>query len=76
MNFFPFNFRALTALPFWDRKDTDFFVISKFFLNFFEKIFRLKISEELPHRLSHLRAAKVDIISSIPNFFAPNFKLF
>ena len=47
MNFFPFNFQAQTALPFWDRKDTDFFLISKFFRNFFEKIFRFKTSEEL-----------------------------
>ena len=45
---FPSQLQALTALPFWDRKDTDFFVISKFFRNFFEKIFRFKTSEELP----------------------------
>ena len=44
---FPSQTSEPTALPFWDRKDTDFFVISKFFLNFFEKIFRFKISEEL-----------------------------
>ena len=44
---FPFLSSGLTALPFWDRKDTDFFVISKFFRNFFEKNFRFKTSEEL-----------------------------
>ena len=44
---FSFQLQALTALPFWDRKDTDFFVISKFFRNFFEKIFRFKISKNL-----------------------------
>ena len=42
MNFLfslPVQEPALTVLPVWDRKGTNFFLSSKFFLNFFEKIF-------------------------------------
>ncbi|MBO5920630.1 MAG: hypothetical protein J6Q34_09120, partial [Bacteroidales bacterium] len=74
---FPFHPSGLTALPFWDRKDTDFFVISKFFRNFFlKKFFISKFRRTCPLRLSHLRAAKVDIISYSANFPAHFFEDF
>jgi len=45
--FLPVQEPALTVLPVWDRKGTNFFLSSKFFLIFFEKIFQT-------HRLSNI----------------------
>ena len=51
-----------------------FFKSPNFFTTFLKKFFVSKLLKNYPLHLSHLRAAKVDIISSIPNFFRHFFK--
>ena len=68
--FHPVQEPALTVLPVWDRKGTNFFLSSKFFLNFFEKILLHLYQPLCPPRL---RSAKVETFSYPPKLFLKDF---
>ena len=60
---------ALTALPVWDRKDTDFFLTAKFFFVFLKNFSICRRSKILSSPSPHLRAAKIDTFLILAKLF-------
>ena len=76
MNFSLSNFRANHPSVLGPQRYGLFFNLQIFFATFLKKFFVSKLLKNYPLRLSHLRAAKVDIISYSANFFCKKINIF